>query len=134
MRVALVLAILISCTAARAADGLAFLAACRTTAKDPHVAQGSVFAFVHEVGESSTTLYEVSGPRVTTLAWLNGQDAFEADGAMRASARASDVVAYLRRQPFRLVGEWKAWLASPGAALPACAIEYRVLGGYEKRH
>src|SRR5215475_11241675 len=97
LRLALV-AVLLASSTARAADALAFVAACRTTAKDPHVAPGSVLAFVHEVGESSTTLYEVTGARITTLAWLNAQDSFEADGSMRASARASDVVAYLRRQ------------------------------------
>src|SRR5262245_40803541 len=141
MRAALAIALLVACSAARAADAMAFVSACRTTAKDPKVDAGALFAFVHEVGQRDTVLYQVSSAGIAPLAWLRppspesaNQEDFEAEGGMRSSARASDVIAYLRRQPFRFVKDWRASLAEARATLPACAIEYRVLRGYEQRH
>ena len=142
MRVALAIALFVAGAAPRAADAMAFVTACRTTAKDPKVDPGALFALVHEVEQPQTVLYLVSGSRVSVLAWLRpgssetkAGESFEAEGGMWSSARASDVLAYLRRRPFHFVAEdWRSNLASARATLPACAIDYRVLGGYERRH
>src|SRR5262245_38083828 len=115
MRAALAVALFVLGSAARHADAMAFVSACRTTAKDPKVAAGAQFAFVHEVGQPSATLNEVASARATPLAWLSppspgtgGQENFEAEGGMWSSARASDVIRYLRHRPFRLVDDWKS--------------------------
>ena len=141
MRVALAIALVFAGAAPGAADAMAFVTACRTTAKDPKVEGGALFALVHEVEQPQTVLYLVSGPRVSVLAWLRpaspdtkGAESFEAEGGMWSSARASDVLAYLRQKPFRFVADWRQSLASSRATLPPCAIDYRVLGGYERRH
>jgi len=142
MRVALTLvALLIASAVAHAADSLAFVTACRTTARDPSVDPGALFAFVHELGQPAAILYMVSPRRVAPLATLSpssprGDDRefFEAEGGMWSSARASDVLTYLRRKPFRLVSDWRSSLTRNRAELPACAIDYSVLGGYERRH
>src|SRR5215470_479097 len=136
MRVALAIALVVAGAAPRAADAMAFVSACRTTAKDPKVDAGALFALVHEVGQAETVLYAVSGSRIAPLAWLRpqppgakGEESFEAEGGMWSSARASDVLAYLRQRPFRFVADWRSSLASTRATLPACSIDYRVLGG-----
>lgn len=104
-----------------------FLSACRTEPGDP-ILGTVVVALVHEFAQNSTIVYRVDGPNVEPLAELHHEtpehsEFLDSQGGMESAAVASDIVAFLRRQPFRLVKDWKSAVVHP-ADLPQCRIDY----------
>jgi hypothetical protein len=88
----------------------------------------AVVALVHEFGQDSTILYKVVGTTIEPLAELHHEDAehsefLDSQGGMESAAIATDIVAFLRLQVFRLVDDWRSTVTDAGE-LPRCQIDY----------
>src|SRR5438552_4013360 len=122
-----VLLIAASSSAARADAELgaktstAFLSACRTRPDDRMFDKGTVLALIYETGQTSSVLYEVGKDGPQSIAWLHfatakNEEFLEAEGGVRSTALASDVIKYLRAMPFSLRSDWRSALSTRQAA------------------
>lgn len=105
-----------------------FVSGCRTVSGDREFGEGITLVLVHEIGQGSTVLFKVDGAEVEPLGDLHHEtrdhaEFLEAQGGVESTAIASDVVAFLRRAPFALVGDWRVALSS-GEEFPRCNVIY----------
>jgi len=123
--------------AARETSAVAFLAACRVPPDDRHFQVGTLLALVHEIGTTSSTLYGVRGGVPASIAELHHpssevKEFVEAQGGVRSTVVAGDVVASLRARPFFLVSDWRRALGSDEHSIAPCEIRYVDTDRYDR--
>ena len=116
----------------------AFVAACRVQPNDRYFQGASILALVHEIGTTSSILYQVSDEGPVPFAELHHESSetsefMEAQGGVQSTAIASDVLAFLRTKPFFLVKEWSTVLTSKKHPITMpCNIRYVTTDRYNQ--
>ena len=123
--------------AARETSAVAFLAACRVPPDDRRFQEGTVLALVHGIGTTSSILYGVRDGTPAFIAELHHpssevREFVEAQGGVRSTVLAGDVVASLRARPFFLVSDWRRALGSDQHSIAPCEIRYVDTDRYDR--
>ena len=96
-----------------------------------------MLALVHEIGTTSSTLYGIRGGVPASIAELHHpssavKEFVEAQGGVRSTVVAGDVVASLRARPFFLVSDWRRALGNDEHSIAPCEIRYVDTDRYDR--
>jgi len=115
---------------------MAFINACRPESNDREFG-GELLAFVHEVGSGETTLYTIYNGQMEYFASLtprttDRKEMVEVQGGIRSQLVGEAAVAFMRRQPFFLLEDWRsAILGETPFSVGRCHVDYRNVRRYD---